>query len=74
MKTKTLNKTEQKRVRGLLLMTSGITVPQIADELGVSRQFVYHCLAGKSRTGKSANRVREYIAKKTGLPVSNLWP
>jgi len=72
MENKKLTKSEQEKIRGLLLAKSGLTVPMVAKKHRVSKQFAYEALRGMYAS-ETANAIRSYIAERIGSTVDELW-
>jgi lambda repressor-like predicted transcriptional regulator len=57
------------QIKGNLLI-NGVSVAEIARELGVSRQAVYQTISGTIRSPK----IMEFIAGVIGKQASEIWP
>lgn len=53
-------KREVEKIRGLLLANAGLTIPMVAKEFNVSRQFAYLAIQGK-RNSIKAKEIFAYI-------------
>lgn len=51
------------------MLDANIKQAAIARELGVSSETVYSVIEGRA-----SHRVREYIAKKIGIDITQIWP
>lgn len=58
------------QIIGAIMLHSGMRVPELARQLGVSRQAVHATIKGKN----SSSRIRFAIAQAIGKEVSELWP
>jgi plasmid maintenance system antidote protein VapI len=62
--------------RKALLVKQGVTMAEVAQATKVHPSFVSRVIAGTRGVAGSedAVRVMEYVAKKVGASVSELWP
>lgn len=61
-------------LRKAALVQAGISMTEIAHQLGVSGSLVSHVVAGRKQTGPDARRVMGEIARLVGRPVHEVFP